>query len=144
MTSNDMVLITRRFEWDMGHRIPRHGGKCKNFHGHRYVADVSLYDQVNQDESSASFGMVVDFGKIKAEIGEFIDNEWDHVMMLWEDDEAAIYVAQTGTRIVLTPFVPTVENIAKELLRVCKEIFGEHIVAKVTIWETPNCRAEAM
>ena len=28
--------LTRRIGIDMGHRVPDHGSKCRNPHGHRY------------------------------------------------------------------------------------------------------------
>ena len=37
-----MHEATRRIEWDMGHRVPEHGGKCRTPHGHRYVAEVTV------------------------------------------------------------------------------------------------------
>ncbi|MHB8760606.1 MAG: 6-pyruvoyl trahydropterin synthase family protein, partial [Thiobacillus sp.] len=36
------MLITRRLEFDAGHRIPNHGSQCRHLHGHRYALEITL------------------------------------------------------------------------------------------------------
>ena len=40
------MLITRRLEFDAGHRIPDHKSQCRHLHGHRYVIEITLSGQV--------------------------------------------------------------------------------------------------
>jgi 6-pyruvoyltetrahydropterin/6-carboxytetrahydropterin synthase len=35
--STPAITITRRLEFDAGHRIPHHDGQCRHLHGHRYA-----------------------------------------------------------------------------------------------------------
>ena len=36
------MRITRRLEFDAGHRIPNHQSQCRHLHGHRYALEVTL------------------------------------------------------------------------------------------------------
>ena len=40
------ISITRRLEFDSGHRIPNHDGQCRHLHGHRYAIEVTLTGDV--------------------------------------------------------------------------------------------------
>lgn len=132
------TIITRRLEFDAGHRLIGHEGKCKYLHGHRYVAEITIYaDRLDK------LGRVVDFGVVKDKLGSWIENNWDHNMILHKDDpllkvEREIF----GTRY---PYVlscnPTAENLAEHLSTVAERILLDCNVTKVTIWETPNCKA---
>ncbi len=48
--NNMKTKISRRIEWDMGHRIPDHQSLCKHPHGHRYVAEVTVEGLVIETE----------------------------------------------------------------------------------------------
>ena len=36
-----MITCTRKIEFDYGHRVFKHGSKCKHIHGHRGVIEVT-------------------------------------------------------------------------------------------------------
>ena len=36
------MQITRRLEFDAGHRIPDHRSQCRHLHGHRYAIEITL------------------------------------------------------------------------------------------------------
>ena len=61
---NKKIEITRRLEFDAGHRIPHHDGHCKHVHGHRYVIEVTLMGNVLSHQGHGDDGMVLDFGDI--------------------------------------------------------------------------------
>ena len=42
-----MLTITRKLEFDAGHRIPDHNSQCRNLHGHRYTLLITLYSGTN-------------------------------------------------------------------------------------------------
>src|SRR5262245_52482042 len=71
------MLCTRKLEFDAGHRVLGHGGKCRHLHGHRYVAEVTCYA-----EELDKLGFVVDFSVIKTVVGDWIDENFDHNMIL--------------------------------------------------------------
>ena len=121
-------------EWDMGHRVFGHEGKCDRLHGHRYKAEVTCKGGLD------SLGRVIDFGVIKTILGKFIDEEWDHRTMLYCMDPLAM--ALNVEHVVVVPTNPTAENIAQRLLDVANKLLDIDVV-HVRLWETPNCYVDA-
>jgi 6-pyruvoyltetrahydropterin/6-carboxytetrahydropterin synthase len=157
-----IITITHKHDWDMGHRLPRHDGKCARLHGHRYVAEIDITGEL-QTEGPAT-GMVIDFYLIKEMVKQLIDVQWDHRTMLWEGDPlCAIWaedkpvtedgvcagdVADVHFGIFRVPFMPTAENIAAEILKRLRSgdvgQGGRGLnVTRVRVYETPNGWAEA-
>jgi 6-pyruvoyltetrahydropterin/6-carboxytetrahydropterin synthase len=148
--------IVRKFEIDAGHRVHGHGGKCKNFHGHRYRFDVHI-----SIEELDKLGMVCDFSKIKLLIGNWLEYYWDHGMLLYEKDPLAIWFVYEELTIpdgtvesplfqqkhFILPSNPTAENLASFLLTKSNDLLTmENMGCKaiqVDCWETPNCCGSA-
>jgi 6-pyruvoyl tetrahydropterin synthase/QueD family protein len=61
-----MLTITRKLEFDAGHRIPDHKSQCRNLHGHRYTLEITLVGAVIDVEGSSDNGMIMDFSDIKS------------------------------------------------------------------------------
>jgi len=138
-----MISCTRRLHFDSAHRIVDHESKCKYVHGHRYVVDATFVAN-KLDE----LGRIVDFGVIKEKLGKWIDDNWDHNIILWEQDKSLgnMIQEQTKQQVFYLPTNPTAENIADYLLNtVCNELFCNSDVkcVKIKVQETPNCYAEA-
>lgn len=139
-----MITCTRRLEFDYGHRVFKHESKCRHLHGHRGVVEVTaLADKLD------SLGRIIDFSVLKQKIGTWIDENWDHNMILFKDDIEAIKAVESvreGKSPFVTDWNPTAENLARYLLEtVCPKVLegtGVKIV-KVKFWETPNGIAEA-
>lgn len=135
--------VTRRLEFDAGHRVMNHESKCANLHGHRYVAEITAYAP-----ELDPIGRVIDFSVIKERIGSWIDEHWDHNMIVCADDARTIQCLLAAPRVkqpFLMPCNPTAENMASHLLYVvCPAELGDTgvTVTKVRLWETPNCFAE--
>lgn len=140
------MLITRKIEIDMGHRIPNHLSKCRNIHGHRYVIEASIEGTLDGTVGSSSQGMVKDFGDLKAAMMEVIHDVYDHALVLWVLDPLTKLIPQMETAvqgelaIQVVSFVPTAENLARHFFSLLSR--HELSVASVVVWETPNCRAE--
>jgi len=135
-----MTTITRRLEWDSGHRVLGYAGRCRHIHGHRYSAEIT----VRSPELNA-LGMIVDFGVIKARVGKWIDDNWDHNLLLNREDSQLSHFMKTEER---KPFImpdgnPTAENIAEVLFTQAVYLLpiGLEIV-RVRIYETPSCWAD--
>lgn len=138
-----MITITRKLEFDAGHRVHNHESKCGTLHGHRYVAEITA----SAPELDA-LGRVIDFSVLKEKIGSWIDEAWDHTTLVFQDDH------QTHNALLAMPrfkppfvcsFNPTAENMAAYLLReICPKLMaGTGVtVTKIRLWETPNCHAE--
>jgi 6-pyruvoyltetrahydropterin/6-carboxytetrahydropterin synthase len=128
------------------HRLVNHPGKCCNIHGHNYkITLVMKADHLN------ALGMVEDFGDIKSTFGKWLDSNWDHRVLLWEDDPLLQLIPLSALKVygaVLVPFNPTAENMAHFLLYNqpwAKQLYaqrGKKVIA-VQVEETPNCTATA-
>lgn len=128
---NSQITITKRYSWDMGHRLPNHEGKCARLHGHTYVAEIDITGPLDND------GMVVDFYLIKDAIKELF-GDWDHRTMLYEDDSLLRDSVQ-DYGIIRVPFMPTAECIAIEIMTRMRTTFN---VTRVRVYETPDGWAE--
>ena len=65
------MRITRRLEFDAGHRIPDHASQCRHLHGHRYALEITLSGDIIRADGLPANGMVVDFTKIKDVVNLF-------------------------------------------------------------------------
>ena len=45
-----MLTITKRLEFDAGHRIPQHKSQCRNLHGHRYALEITLEGELSAEQ----------------------------------------------------------------------------------------------
>jgi 6-pyruvoyltetrahydropterin/6-carboxytetrahydropterin synthase len=131
----------------MGHRVTNHASKCRNLHGHRYVALVHLESRLINTPGASDEGMVMDFASVKDAIGRWIDEQWDHGFMIYKKDPLAKMLLATDTKVIAVDYIPTAENLAQALLEKARQLVGAvpnaPQVTSVTIYETPNCSAEA-
>ena len=145
------MRITRRLEFDAGHRIPHHESQCRHLHGHRYAIEVTVSGDVIVDDRDPEQGMVADFGGIKAVVQHHIVAPWDHAFLAYARDRAVLDFLATlpGHRTVTFEAPPTAEHLAATALRILAPAFaaayGERLhVKQVRIYETPNCWADAL
>ena len=145
------MRITRRLEFDAGHRIPHHESQCRHLHGHRYAIEVTVSGDVIVDDRDPEQGMVADFGGIKAVVQHHIVAPWDHAFLAYARDRAVLDFLATlpGHRTVTFEAPPTAEHLAATALRILAPAFaaayGERLhVEQVRIYETPNCWADAL
>ena len=166
-----MFTATRRLKIDAGHRVPSHGSKCKNLHGHEYkifaTAGISTLVQSGEQE-----GMVMDFGFLKSAMMRHIDALCDHRFItyyrdeviskaffgspnkleeLWEARKTEFDSCEIKTEdeqwFYVVNFIPTAENLARhwfQMLDKCIYDFGAHREVKmisVQVFETENCSA---
>lgn len=138
------VKVTRKLEFDAGHRVMNHESKCATLHGHRYTVEVTA-----EAEQLDSIGRIIDFSVLKEKIGTWLDLHWDHNVIVFEKD-IVTKIALMSIPQKKAPWVaewnPTAENMADYLLRVvCPEQLKDTgvQVTKIRVWETPNCWADA-
>ncbi len=138
-----MVTCTRRIEWDAMHRIPRHESKCRAFHGHRYVAEITCYVPALD-----ALGRVIDFGVVKERVGGWVDANWDHTAILQRTDPEAPPIAETNARmgrpVYWTEQPPTAEVMVALLAEQAARLLADTgvTVTRIRLWETPNGSAE--
>ncbi len=144
------MLITRRLEFDAGHRIPQHASQCRHLHGHRYAIEITLSGEVIRTEGAARQGMVMDFSDVKNIANAVLVNQWDHAFLVYQGDQAVVefLASLPGHKTVVLPVVPTAENLAAEAFRILDaaylDTYGNHLrLQRVRLYETPNNWADA-
>lgn len=142
------MLVTKQFEWCMGHRVLNHKSKCKNLHGHHYRAEITLSGDLVSREGDSSEGMVIDFGDIKEVFMKHIHEILDHGFMVWEKDNVLMefFSKNFDQKHTIVPFIPTAENIAMWVFEQLEPkfigIFSTNLkLESVKIWETPTSMA---
>jgi|SRR5215831_1253155 len=145
--------IQKRIKFDAGHRIPKHGSKCRNLHGHEYKVIVHCRGTIVDERGAEDEGMLVDFGVLKAFMVEHIHDVLDHGFIIYQNDFAALEAIETlesldqiKHKTIIFPYVPTAENIARwcfEQLEPCvKSHFRDNLVLDhVEVWETETSAA---
>jgi 6-pyruvoyltetrahydropterin/6-carboxytetrahydropterin synthase len=144
-----MLTITRKLEFDAGHRIPDHNSQCRNLHGHRYTLEITLTGQVVDHDGQADNGMIMDFSDVKALAKENLVDLWDHAFLVYEKDLKVKDFLQSlpDHKTVVLNRVPTVENLAKIAFDILKAVYKDRFatglsLSKIKLYETPNCWAE--
>jgi len=139
------MQITRRLEFDAGHRIPNHTSQCRHLHGPRYAIEVTLSGDVVTTEGVSEQGMVMDFSDVKRIAKEQVVDAWDHAFIVYRNDKTVLDFLTTlpGHKTVVLDVVPTAENLARvafDLLQgAYQDIYGNHLrLERVRLYETPN------
>lgn len=128
-----VVEVTLRYEFDAAHRLPNHPGKCRHLHGHRYVAEVTVTGQVDEET-----GMICDFADLKKAIKDTI-GPWDHSLLLHKDDREWVPDPHWNQhRFDLPPTAEWLATVAAILLEKPIGQIGASLVS-VRLFETPNC-----
>lgn len=145
------MFITRRLEFDAGHRIPDHKSQCRHLHGHRYAIEITLSGEVIEKDGDAANGMVMDFSQVKSIAKEHLVDKWDHAFLAYAGDKAIVdfLSALPDHKTVVLDRVPTAENLARiafnTLDAVYRDTYGNHLrLNRVRLYETPNCWADAI
>jgi 6-pyruvoyltetrahydropterin/6-carboxytetrahydropterin synthase len=137
----------------MAHRLPNHGGLCRNIHGHRYKVclafigeDTLLLVGNKSKQGEVDEGMVIDFHEVKAIAKKFFDDKLDHACMLSNqyDKDIIQFLNAKNFKVCNINFIPTAENMAQWIYYELDDLFKEIGVKlyKVTVWETPTAFAE--
>jgi 6-pyruvoyltetrahydropterin/6-carboxytetrahydropterin synthase len=151
----NIQYISRKGNFDSGHRVMNEFMKCFNIHGHTY-----LYELTFSFENMEEIGYAIDFKEIKRVFCQWIDDILDHGMILNPKDTELIQTTKNyNSKLWLMSLNgsgeycnPSVENIAKEVF-LAMEILSDTLyknsptglkIHKVTIYETPNCWTECI
>jgi 6-pyruvoyltetrahydropterin/6-carboxytetrahydropterin synthase len=135
-----LLTCSRRLEFDYGHRLLKHESKCAHAHGHRGVVEIEC-----SASELDSVGRIIDFSAVKELVGGWIDANWDHAFIYFDEDERMAAFLETGEqRRYSLAAEPTAENLVRHLGVVASGLLaGRGIsVVRVRLYETPNCFAE--
>jgi len=144
------MRITRRLEFDAGHRIPNHASQCRHLHGHRYAIEITLSGELIRTEGASEEGMVMDFSDVKRIAKAVLVDHWDHAFLAYRGDRAVVDFLETlpGHKTVVLPVIPTAEHLAAEAFRILDaaylDTYGNQLrLERVRLYETPNNWADA-
>ncbi|MDO5016828.1 MAG: 6-carboxytetrahydropterin synthase [Porphyromonas sp.] len=141
--SNTIVQAERYHDVCFGHRVVNHESKCKHLHGHNY----RFYFVIEAENGLDPLGRVLDFSIIKETLCEWLEQEWDHRFLLFEEDPYLSSLQELSPEsIVVVPFNPTAENIALHMIHVVAPPllapYGCRLV-ECRVEETRKCTATA-
>lgn len=121
----------------MGHALTDYVGKCRHFHGHNYVLEVSVEGAPYPED-----GMVIDFGDLKDAIKTVIDRDFDHRFLLCIKDPRWPNLAVLDDKARGVTFQPTAEMLAIDIkVRLQAEFLRQDITLPITrlvLWETED------
>lgn len=144
------MFITRRLEFDAGHRISTHDSQCRHLHGHRYCIEITLSGNIITDEGVAQQGMVMDFSEVKRIAIAALVDQWDHAFLVYAGDVKVLNFLQSieDHKTVVLNVQPTAENLAliafERLDAAYQDFYGNQLqLEQVRLFETPNCWADA-
>ncbi|THF61442.1 6-carboxytetrahydropterin synthase QueD [Pseudothauera nasutitermitis] len=144
------MRITRRLEFDAGHRIPDHASQCRHLHGHRYAIEVTLSGRIIDAAGQPVNGMVMDFADVKAIAKQHLVDPWDHAFLVYRGDTTVVELlaAIPGHKTVVLDVIPTAENLAHLAFAILdplyRDSYGNDLrLERVRLYETPNCWADA-
>lgn len=86
------VTIAKSFAFEAAHLLPKHKGKCKDLHGHRWEGEVSLLCSSEDLQD----GMVIDFAELKSIINKVVVEKYDHknLNLFFEDPTCELIALQ--------------------------------------------------
>lgn len=133
-----LTTISKRFRWEMGHRLPMHEGLCKNLHGHSYAMELFLCA-----EPDAS-GMVMDYFVVSDIVQPLIDR-LDHCFAVDASDTSLLdFLTLHQLKHTLLNVPTTAENLATyclhDILSRLPDNHGLHSIA-LSIHETEKTSA---
>ncbi len=139
------MQITRRLEFDAGHRIPNHTSQCRHLHGHRYAIEITLSGEIITASGMPEEGMVMDFSEVKRIAMEQLVDLWDHAFLVYRGDYIMLDFLNSlpGHKTVVLDAPPTAENLAALAFRILngayRDTYGNHLrLERVRLYETPN------
>src|SRR5919109_2900306 len=102
----------RYHDFSYGHRVYGHENKCRYIHGHngrvKFVVAGDLDD----------VGRVLDFSEIGRRLCNWLEKNWDHRFIIYEDDPWARPLTLIDNTVVWLDRNPTAENLAQYLVEI--------------------------
>ncbi len=142
-----IIEVVKEFTFDSAHYLPKHPGKCKECHGHRWALQVGFEGEVNPET-----GMVIDFGDVKRAVQPLIIDKLDHKLLNEIDLDMDAYGQPVLSEDMTAPiapmfpnYAPTAENIIGWIIHVLKAQSFQWPGARlslVRLYESPTSYAE--
>jgi len=119
-----VLTVTKRFKFDAAHRLPNHGGKCHQLHGHTYHLEVTVTGSLDSDDGSVTKGMIIDFHDLGVLVKTNFINKYDHGYLNDHFDN------------------PTAENMVLYIGQKLHSLLPSGVtLVSCKLWETEDCFA---
>lgn len=103
-----MFQVSEIVHFCYGHRLLDYVGKCARVHGHNGKVEI-----VAGGETLDHRGFVMDFSDLQAAAQAFIDERFDHRLLLRADDPLVPVLTAEGEAFVALDVNPSAENLAR-------------------------------
>lgn len=134
-----MITAERYQDISCGHRVCGHESDCRHLHGHNYRIHFVVAGE------SDELGRVLDFGIIKSHLCNWLEQHYDHKMLIWTEDPLLAELQEIDPEgVVEVSYNPTAENIARHLVETIgpKQLAqNECQLIRCVVEETRKCRA---
>jgi 6-pyruvoyltetrahydropterin/6-carboxytetrahydropterin synthase len=127
--SEDMLTVTKKFEFEACHHLNDYDGACARLHGHTYKLEVTLAGIPDKN------GIIIDFQDIKKVVHTFVIDRLDHYNL----NEC---VDEHGEEPLFSQ--PTAENMVLWIVNTLLPVFINYgcILDHVRLYETSNSHAD--
>jgi 6-pyruvoyltetrahydropterin/6-carboxytetrahydropterin synthase len=140
------IRITKQFFFETGHALYGYDGKCRNVHGHSYKLEVTIVGKPISDSTNVKYGMVLDFGDLKAIVKKEIVDVFDHATIFNKNTphiEIAKELEKRGHHIILLDYQPTSEMMLIDFAKkISKKLPKEVKLHSLKLSETGTSYAE--
>ena len=139
------IRLTKEFRFEMAHALWNYDGLCRNLHGHSYILKVTVKGKPNEDQNNPKYGMVMDFGELKAIVNKEIIDRLDHTILISKESatEQVRNIPQMAERLIITDYQPTCENMLIDFAeRISKNLPAQVTLHSLRLNETANSYAE--
>ncbi len=126
-----MYKVVKHMEFCYGHRLLGHAGPCRRLHGHNARVEIVL-----KSEQLDAMGLVIDFHQIKSVVKPWLDDTFDHRVLLFSKDPLVEVLRQAGEEVVVMDENPSAEVICRKIFEYC--VSQKLPVHEVIVWETEN------
>jgi 6-pyruvoyltetrahydropterin/6-carboxytetrahydropterin synthase len=126
---------------EMGHRLSlQPDSKCYHLHGHSWWVYLTIEGEPDDK------GMILDFTTVKHKFREYLDENFDHHMLLNTYDPLVqilekVEAIEWGI-VTCGGFDPTVENVAQLIYNWAAHTFGAYYQYHVELYEAATNAAE--
>lgn len=141
--SQDLVRLTKRFSFEMGHALHNYDGNCRFVHGHSYKLYVTVMGKVKHEVGSVKDGMVIDFSVLKKIVKDKIVETYDHALVVSKHDTRDFKQSDYNERIIFFDNQPTCENLLIRFKEIIQDSLPQNLtLANVKLYETEDSYAE--
>lgn len=140
------IRLTKEFTFESAHALEGYDGKCRHIHGHSYRLYVTVIGEPVSDPANPKYGMVMDFGELKALVNDEVVERMDHsfVMRRTESADSIGKILSEGFgNVVLVEYQPTCENMLADFAsRIARRLPKGVELHSMKMYETATSFAE--